>query len=302
MKSTFLLGALVAIGTLAVPARAEDGAPALDRAGLEVGGRYWYSTGRIGYNYYGDTTTSLLVSRLTYDQLTANSGEVYARGDTPWGFFVKGFIGAGSISGGHLTDEDFPPLTIPYSETTSTTSGTLSYGTIDVGYSVIRQPSFRLGGFVGYGRWNESVTASGCTQIATNPAICQPFPLPTSIAVINETDNFNLLRVGATADVMLGNHAKLTVDAAYVHASQKAVDDHFFTFGLDPASGSGNGFQIDAIASYQLSDAWSVGVGGRWWHLSTNTVDSFQQLETYNVDRYGVFLQGSYKFNFTSSN
>jgi len=45
---------------------ADDGT--LDRAGFELGGRYWYSTGRIGYNYYGDTTTSLLVSRLTCDQ------------------------------------------------------------------------------------------------------------------------------------------------------------------------------------------------------------------------------------------
>jgi hypothetical protein len=49
--------------------------PTLDRSGLEFGGRYWYSTGRIGYNYYADTTTTLLVSKLTYDQLTANAGE-----------------------------------------------------------------------------------------------------------------------------------------------------------------------------------------------------------------------------------
>src|SRR5262249_39211569 len=163
---------------------ADDGT--LDRAGFEFGGRYWYSAGRIGYNYYGDTTTSLLVSRLTYDQLTANAGEVYFRGDVNWGFFVKGFIGAGGIAGGKLLDEDLPPLTVPYSETSSTVSGNLSYGTIDVGYSVIRQPSFRLGGFAGYGRWNEALTANGCTQLATNPVICQPVPVPTSISVVKE--------------------------------------------------------------------------------------------------------------------
>src|SRR5262245_47634305 len=37
--------------------------------------------------------------------------------------------------------------------------------------------------------------------------------------------------------------------------------------------------------------------GGRWWHLTTSVVDSYQQLETYSVDRYGVFVQGSYRFN-----
>jgi hypothetical protein len=303
MRPTQLLIGLIAACAFAAAARAEDSGPNLDRAGLEFGGRYWYSTGRIGYNYYGDTTTALLVSRLTYDQLTANAGEFYARGDTPWGIFIKGFIGAGSISGGRLLDEDFPFPGFPYSETTSVAAGTLSYGTIDLGYSVIRQPSFRLGGFAGYGRWNEAVTASGCTQIATNPDVCGFFPIPASIAVVSETDNWNLLRIGATADVMLGEHVKLTADAAYVRAfSQKAVDDHLFTLGVTPSSGSGNGFQIDAIVSYEFSNALGIGVGSRWWHLTTNATDSFQQLETYTVDRYGVFLQGSYKFNATNPN
>ena len=92
---------------------------------------------------------------------TANAGELDFRGDAKWGFFVKGFVGAGGISGGRLTDADFPFPGFPYSVTTSTASGTLSYGTVDLGYSVVRQPGFRLGGFVGYGRWNEAITASG---------------------------------------------------------------------------------------------------------------------------------------------
>ncbi len=276
---------------------AEDTAgPTLDRSGLEFGGRYWYSAGRIGYNYYADTTTTLLVSKLTYDQLTGNAGEFYFRGDAKWGFFVKGFAGAGGISGGRLTDADFPFPGFPYSVTTSTASGTLSYGTVDLGYSVIRQPGFRLGGFVGYGRWNEAITASGCTQIAANPFVC-PVPVPASVAVVKETDNWDLLRVGVTADVMLGEHVKLTADAAYVRASQKATDDHFFTFGIDPASGTGQGFQIDAIVSYQFTSAFNIGIGGRWWHLDTNAIDAFQQLETYHADRYGVFVQGGLKFN-----
>ena len=299
MDARHLLTALLFV-SVPVVARADDGGssgPNLDRPGFELGARYWYSMGRVGYNYYGDTTTSLLMSRLTYDQLTANAGEVYVRGDLS-GFFVKGIFGGGSIGGGRLLDEDFPPLTVPYSETSSSTSATLSYGAIDVGYSVVRQPSFRLGGFVGYGRWNEAITASGCKQLTTNPDICQPIPLPASIAVISETDNWNLLRVGATADLMLGEHVKLTADAAWVHAWQNAVDHHFFTVvGVDPATGNGNGFQIEAIASYQFTNSLGLGVGGRWWHLDTNAVDSFQQLLTYRTDRYGVFLQGSLRLN-----
>ena len=289
---------VVTLGTCVplVSAWAGDGVPSLDQSGFEVGARYWGSWGQNGYNYYGDTTTSLLVSRLTYKNLMANSGEVYFRGDVSWGGFVKGFIGGGGINSGQLLDEDFPPLTVPYSATTSDTNGTLSYGTIDVGYSLIRQPNIRLGPFVGYGRWNESITASGCTQIGGNPDICQP-AVPTSFALVNETDHWNLLRLGATADVMLGDHLKLTADAAYVRAFQNAVDDHYYTFGVDPASGTGNGYQLDAMLAYQFSNALNLGVGARWWHLDTNAIDSFDQLLTYKTDRYGVLLQGGYTFN-----
>src|SRR6516165_3846416 len=98
MTKQLVLMALLAGCVPISAAGADDGT--LDHAGLELGGRYWYSTGRIGYNYYGDTTTSLLVSRLTYEQLTANSGELYFRGDTSWGLFLKGFIGAGAVGSG----------------------------------------------------------------------------------------------------------------------------------------------------------------------------------------------------------
>src|SRR5262249_25298999 len=120
------------------PARAcaEGFEGTLDRTGLQMTGPYWYSTGRVGYNLYRDTTTAFLVSRLTYDQLTANSGEVYLRGDTPWGIFIKGYIGGGSIAGGGLVDEDFPFPGFPYSRTSSAVSGNLSYGTVDLGYSL----------------------------------------------------------------------------------------------------------------------------------------------------------------------
>ncbi|WP_369674637.1 hypothetical protein, partial [Enterococcus faecium] len=96
---------------------------------FELGSRYWYSTGRNAYNYYADPTSASLVSRLTYDGLTAHSGEMFFRADTALGIFAKGTIGAGAIAGGRLSDEDFPPLTTPYSQTTSSTVGNLGFGT-----------------------------------------------------------------------------------------------------------------------------------------------------------------------------
>src|SRR5579864_8444562 len=77
----------------------------------DFGARYWYSSAKNGYNYYADTTTSLLVSRLNYQGMTANSGEGYFRVDGASGLltgvFLKGYVGGGSISGGNLIDEDF---------------------------------------------------------------------------------------------------------------------------------------------------------------------------------------------------
>jgi len=212
------------------------------------------------------------------------------------GLFVKGTIGAGSIGGGNLYDEDFPPGIAPYSKTSSDTSGSLNFGNIDVGYSFVHVPQARLGAFVGYGRRQEVVNAGGCTQIAGNLDICVP-ALPPSLQVIQESDTWNLLRVGMTADLMLGDRLRLSGEAAYVWASQKAVDNHFFTFGIDPAAGNGSGYQLEAILAYQLTEAFNIGVGGRWWHLDTRAIDSFDQLLTYNTDRYGVFVQAGLKLN-----
>ena len=73
---------------------------------LEVGARYWYSTGETGFDLY-DGTGNVLVSRLTYEDLSAHSGELFFRGDHSSGFFVKGYVGGGNVNSGNLIDEDF---------------------------------------------------------------------------------------------------------------------------------------------------------------------------------------------------
>ena len=89
MRARHLLIAVM-VAAAPVAAVAEDGPTGLERAGFELGARYWYSVGRNGYDYYADTTSALMVSRLTYDKLAASSGELYFRGDVPWGPLRQG--------------------------------------------------------------------------------------------------------------------------------------------------------------------------------------------------------------------
>jgi hypothetical protein len=276
----------------------------------EFGGRYWYSSGKNWYNYYGDTTASLLVSRLTYQGMTGQSGEAFFRVDSVSGMlervFVKGYAGGGAITKGTLIDEDFPPLTVPYSSTSSDILGHLSYASVDAGftfldntrrnYSSNSEPwaRVRLGAFAGYHYWHELANANGCSQTGGNTAICG-MPVPTSITLATEQDTWNSLRLGMVGDILFTPRLKLTAEVAYARTWQKALDTHYFTFGPDPASGSGNGFQTEAVLSYRVTRAFDLGVGGRWWHFQTNAIDSFGQLLQYSTDRYGAFMQASLK-------
>jgi hypothetical protein len=80
-----------------------------------------------------------LVSRLTYRDVTTNSGEVCGSITSSHGWFLKGYVGLGAISSGSLQDEDFPPAIVPYSSTTSQQhGGYLDYASIDVGYNLYR--------------------------------------------------------------------------------------------------------------------------------------------------------------------
>lgn len=266
----------------------------------DVGLRYWPSTGKTSYNYYSDTTTTLEVSRLSYGDLKANSGELFFRFDAASGplsnFFLKGYLGFGVTKGGSLTDEDFPPITDPYSETKSDTAGKLRYGNIDLGYNIYTDDRFRIGTLIGYHYWYELVNANGCTQVGLNPFICG-VPLPNSLTVITEQDRWNSLRFGGVVDVNLTDRLKWNGDFAFVVTNQRALDTHYFTFGDSPANGTGYGYQLESILKYQVTDKFSLGIGGRWWHFKTNAVDIFNQLLQYQTDRYGLFVQSSVQFN-----
>jgi hypothetical protein len=267
---------------------------------VEGGFRYWYSRGKNNYDYFADQTASLLVSRLSYTNLTANSGEFFFRADARHGlirnFFLKGYIGGGGVSGGRLSDEDLPPVVDPYSRTISSAAGNLRYGSIDLGYNVYADERIRLGAFVGFHSWFESADARGCSQIGGNPFICGS-SLPSFVKVVSEKDRWNSLRVGTVIDVNLTDRLKWNGEIALISTSQRLQDTHYFTFGADPAKGHGGGFQAETILKYQFTDNLSVGIGARWWHVKTHAIDQFGQLLKYRTDRYGLFVQASYRFN-----
>ena len=282
-------------------------------ADVEIGGRVWYSSGRFQKDLgAASDTPNLLLSRLTYDS-TAVTGEVFGRIDTSWNFFVKGFVGGGSITSGNLHDEDWGiPIgagqIVPYSNTLSTVQGDLTYGTFDAGYALFRGPSTNVGGFVGFNYYRENKKAYGCSQIANAFSDCVP-ALPNSVLGITEDDKWYSLRIGLNGVVTIFDRLKLTADAAYLpYVSFRGSDNHLLRAGVpstvSPENGSGQGVQLETVLSYAFANNFSVGAGGRYWAMwvPAATTDGFStpcpcQTLPVKTERYGAFLQASYKLD-----
>jgi opacity protein-like surface antigen len=112
---------------------------------------------------------------------------------------------------------------------------------------------------------------------------------------------------------MLSNRLKLTADVAYVPGvTFTGLDDHLLRQLLLPeASSSGNGVMLEAILGFNITDAWNVGIGGRYWAWNMNTgTETFNflgappptanQLARFTSERYGMFAQASYKWDDTT--
>jgi opacity protein-like surface antigen/outer membrane protease len=281
---------------------------------FEAGTRYWYSSGKFQKDLGGTTSpgnANVLVSRLTYDSV-ANSGEIFARVESPDRIFVKGFAGTGALSSGHMNDEDWLIFgdTVPYSNTISNpVQGTISYATGDVGYDVLRTTGYSLGAFVGYNYYREKEDAYGCTQIANALSDCVPV-VPSSQLGISEYDTWNSLRLGVNGDFTLLPGLRLNTDLAFLpYAQLRGVDTHWLRTDVSnqnsTETGRGNGVQLDAILSYYITPAFNVGVGGRYWAMWTSDsayTNSFGtpcpcQTLPAKTDRYGLLVQADYKFD-----
>ena len=280
---------------------------------FDAGVRTWWSDGTIGAPQPVFTNSQGLASRLIWGNLDSLSGETYGRVDHVSGWFVKGFLGAGGIYNGKLNDEDFPAPSFPgtaYSNTLSSSTGSIGYATIDLGYSFWKSPGAKLGPFVGYSYYTQHVNSFGCAQIAAGAACAGTLP---NYLIISEDDSFNSLRVGVSAEYMLTDKLKFVGDAAYLPlVGFSGVDEHNGrALVLTEAASGGDGVMIEALLSYEVAASWNVGVGGRYWAWNVpNGHDSFQfntngsgppttQPARYAAERYGVFLQSDYHWGDT---
>jgi opacity protein-like surface antigen len=276
---------------------------------FDVGTRFWFSSGKIGapQPLLGPAPPpSTLNSRLTYINLTAYSGETFARADHSSGIFIKGYVGAGGITGGNLIDEDFPSASFggAYSNTVSPVWGHLGYATIDLGYTFLKTPAAKLGAFVGYNYYTQHLNGFGCNQ-AAGDTTCQG--LDPAFQVFAEDDEFNSLRLGLSSEFWLTDALKFSAEAAYIpYTVFTGQDDHNFRELLLPESAkTGNGIMLETILSYAVTSNWNVGAGGRYWAWNTDTgTETFNflgepppltvQLGRFNTERYGFFLQSDY--------
>ena len=318
--------ALLAVGAAKV-AKAADPAPLVLKAPppilaaspwrVEFGTRYWFSSGNHKYDYYDAQVPGLLISRLTFGDLTGHSAETFFRVDHESGVFLKGFLGGGTLASGKLNDEDTVAATKgPYSNTVHVQSGgSLKYVTVDLGYNVVetRLPTgqpVRIGPFVGYNNFHERMNSFGCAQILAGTEFCSTdppnrVPYPTSLDGLDFDVAWNSLRVGVGGEIELMPGLRASLEAAWIHSWLWNTDYHNFRPEIRGAqqSGKGDGFQLEGLIAYDLTPRFSVGVGGRYWQFSAPGKDHGERLFN-NVtrpiysfsQRYGFFLQAGYRF------
>jgi len=332
MKVLLLASAALGALTIDTIARAADAPPALVYKAppgtsyqdppvvslweVDVGLRYWYSTGQT-QKTLDNVSGNIANSRLTYSGLNANSGEAFLRADHWSGFFLKGYVGAGDIFGGKLTDEDFPPNAPGgvYSSTNSSQrNGTLNYFDVDAGLTVYKDRTYRIGAFAGYNQWNETLNGFGCTSNVPGSVCDPPFQQPASVLTITQQTTWHSVRIGFVGDAMLTDRLKVTGEVAYVPRTYlTAADTHWLRIGVPggftgptPEDGRGSGVQLEALLTYQANDWLTLGIGGRYWYLSTdtNSGDALFDLSTIapkgspqpvglESQRYGAFAQAS---------
>lgn len=316
MRKIWLLSAApVALLTSSVMANAADlirkappapPPPLVSEWTIEAGGRYWFSNGRMQKDLFDPFIRNNLNSRLSYNDMNAHAGETFGRFDHRSGLMVKANLGVGNLFNGTLHDEDFPGAVF-YSNTVSDMKdGRMRYGSADVGWNVLNLPGGKLGGYVGYRYFYERGNGFGCRQIATD-FVCVP-TISTQNLGLSETETWRGAAVGLNTQVNLTDRVRLEVDAGVLpYVTRSGFDNHWFRPDINPQMevGHGWGTQFEAILSYAVTPQWNVGVGGRYWYFRTKEAHTqfpglpFESPMVFTAERYGGFLQASYKFDST---
>jgi hypothetical protein len=130
------------------------------------------------------------------------------------------------------------------------------------------------------------------------------------VLLLTDTEAWSGAALGLTARARLADRWRVDIDAAVLpFVGMWAVVNHWLRPIVDPFVGQGHGWgsQVEAIISYALTDEWSVGAGARYWYFATSNAEmnppsalNHAPQKFYN-ERYGGFLQASYKFGAPSS-
>lgn len=290
---------------------------------IEVGGRYWYSSGKVDFGFrnghpaYGDPT-----STLDWRNVKGHAGEVFGRiAHQPTRLFVKGVIGAGTLDGGTIVDRDFFAGQWKFSDTTSDVTGdSLRYGIVDVGWSFdVPRAGWRLGGFVGYHYWNETLGASG---LVTNPDDFGGayWGVPPGTRLVSDSTpvfvyepTWHALRLGVDGRWEFLPGWSVAGEVAWVPIARlENKDSHLLRQSmsdLGPApnvisrSSRGWGVEAELFLNYAVTPGLEVGVGGRWWSLGADsgTVafgpnNATFDLTKFEQQRYGLLVQAKGRF------
>ncbi len=289
-----------------------------DRWSLESGTRLWLSRGR----YQWDSGSHDLISRLTYHGLDGISGELFERVDSPWGIFLKGNIGFGRFNNGDMNDEDWGladtygrPRNAYVNTISGQANGRFTYYTADAGYNFLRGGTYKVGGFMGWSYYGQKSDTIGCVQIASPKSA--PCLVPGDRRTVGSQDtDWNALRIGLSAETMLLDRWRVSADIAYLPWTDfQGRDNHLlrqYTKFTDQRGSGGSGVQLEAVLSYFITENFSVGIGGRYWAmwtpnqrkgLATKADEHSGPVTTgpfpanHSMERWGTFLQASYKFD-----
>lgn len=273
---------------------------------LDTGIRYWLGEGYLEFNLF-DSLGEEHLSRLTYQNVTTNTAETYWQLTHDSGVFFKGYMGGGSNVNGEFIDEDFPPLTEPYSRTSSSQKyGRLNYLSFDLGYKLIDNTAYSISPFIGYHYWLTHYSSFGCTQTATNPDICSGLSFPGTVDILNDNLTWNSLRLGLDANLQLIENLNLKVDAAYIYAYLLGHDFHNLRPDIrgEFFDGTGCGVLLDATLNWLATPSLSFGLGGRLWTITTDGYSHFEEtavqghpqyIDTTETN-YGLLIQSQYRF------
>jgi len=287
---------------------------------FEVDGRYWYSSGRLSFGFAnGNPLFGNPTSTLDWAGLSAHSGEVFGRIDhIPSGVFVKGLVGLGAVTGGHIDDLDFLVRQSKFSDTTSdVNNGNLSYGMLDVGWAYSPTVGVRLGFFAGYHYWHEKVTAYGI--ICNIPSIlgCPAAGAVIDgfgVAVLRYEPTVHAARIGVEGRIAVDEHWSFSGEIAGVpFAALTNKDSHLLRQSLADLGPAPNvitdssyafGVETEVFVNYALTPNIEMGAGVRYWGVTANRggvrfgpdFSVSDPLNKFDQQRYGMLIHVKGKF------